>query len=284
MAETYFVRFRGRAVGPYSLAQAQQMARKGQLSRTSEVSTDGNSWTHAAAFYEIFERPMVAHDSSIGTQSRGVSVAGEAGRTTGVDTPKLPSLNEWYYTTGDSQMGPTSTANIITMLNAGTLATQDRVWREGLDNWVSVASVPEFSGAVAAVVPQAVSSRAVVADAGAFCRECGERISRRAVICPKCGVPTDQSDAHGPRQLSVGEPASITRYRAAGTKKARSTAAILAFFLGGLGAHHFYLGNIVLGLIYLLFCMTFIPAVIALIEAIVYLCMSDEAFDAKYNN
>ena len=57
MAETYFVRFRGRTVGPYSLAQAQQMARKGQLSRASEVSNDGQAWSQAGSFPEIFERP-----------------------------------------------------------------------------------------------------------------------------------------------------------------------------------------------------------------------------------
>jgi TM2 domain-containing membrane protein YozV len=31
-----------------------------------------------------------------------------------------------------------------------------------------------------------------------------------------------------------------------------------------------------------LFCWTFIPAIIAFIEFIVYLCMSDESFSAKY--
>ena len=60
------------------------------------------------------------------------------------------------------------------------------------------------------------------------------------------------------------------------------TAALLAFFLGGLGVHHFYLGNTLLGVLYLLFCWTFIPAIIAFIEFVVFLCMSDAKFAAKY--
>ena len=49
-------------------------------------------------------------------------------------------------------------------------------------------------------------------------------------------------------------------------QKSKSTAILLALFLGGLGAHHFYLGKYWLGILYLLFFWTFIPAIIALFE------------------
>lgn len=42
--------------------------------------------------------------------------------------------------------------------------------------------------------------------------------------------------------------------------------AILAFFLGGFGAHHFYLGRTAWGVAYLCTCWTFIPAIVAFIE------------------
>lgn len=47
--------------------------------------------------------------------------------------------------------------------------------------------------------------------------------------------------------------------------------ALLAFFLGGFGAHKFYAGKVGLGILYLLFCWTFIPGIIAFIEFIVAL-------------
>lgn len=65
--------------------------------------------------------------------------------------------------------------------------------------------------------------------------------------------------------------------------KNKTTAAILAFFLGGFGVHRFYLGQAGLGLAYLLFCWTFIPAIIAIVDFIIFLTMSDEAFNMKYN-
>lgn len=93
-----------------------------------------------------------------------------------------------------------------------------------------------------------------------FCTECGAEINIKAEICPKCGV----------RQIySSGNSNKIT-------------AGILALLVGGLGAHHFYLKHIGRGILYLLFCWTFIPALISLIEGIVYLTMSDDEFSRKY--
>lgn len=46
---------------------------------------------------------------------------------------------------------------------------------------------------------------------------------------------------------------------------------LLALFLGGIGAHKFYAGKTGMGIVYLLFCWTYIPAFLALIELIVAL-------------
>ncbi len=103
-----------------------------------------------------------------------------------------------------------------------------------------------------------------------FCTECGEVINEKAEICPKCGV----------RQGST--TSSNNGIVSAPNGKTRITAALLAFFLGGLGAHKFYLGNVGMGILYLLMCWTFIPAIVAFIEFIILITMSDDVFIAKY--
>lgn len=65
--------------------------------------------------------------------------------------------------------------------------------------------------------------------------------------------------------------------------KDKTTAGIIALLLGGLGIHKFYLGNNVAGIFYFLFCWTFIPAIIALIEGIILLTMDEKTFNEKYN-
>jgi TM2 domain-containing membrane protein YozV len=94
------------------------------------------------------------------------------------------------------------------------------------------------------------------------CRECGEKISSKAGSCPNCGAPQSGSSS--------------------GSDKSRITAAILAFFLGGIGVHKFYLEQSGQGILMLLFCWTFIPAIIAFVDFIRFLVMSDEEFGRKY--
>lgn len=104
-----------------------------------------------------------------------------------------------------------------------------------------------------------------------FCSECGSIIKAKAEICPKCGV----------RQIPASQPIFGN---AAPNGKNKIAAALFALFLGGFGAHKFYLGQIGMGLVYLLFCWTFIPTLIALIEFILLITMPDETFYQKYGN
>ncbi|WP_148612204.1 TM2 domain-containing protein [Aeromonas sobria] len=53
------------------------------------------------------------------------------------------------------------------------------------------------------------------------------------------------------------------------------TPALLAFFLVGIGIHKFYVGKAPQAFLCLIFCWTFIHAVI---EFIIYICMSDEKY------
>jgi TM2 domain-containing membrane protein YozV len=68
------------------------------------------------------------------------------------------------------------------------------------------------------------------------------------------------------------------RYQPA--KKSTTVGVLLALFLGGLGVHHFYLHRVALGVLYIVFCWTFIPAIIAVLEAFV---MSERVDDYNAN-
>ncbi len=106
-------------------------------------------------------------------------------------------------------------------------------------------------------------STAQVTTSAKYCHACGTQIYVGSESCPKCGAyQAIQSNKN---------------------RRRRVTATLFAVFLGGLGIHKFYLGNIVGGLIYLLFCWTFIPSIISFIEGIYYLIISDSDFNRLYN-
>lgn len=108
-----------------------------------------------------------------------------------------------------------------------------------------------------------------------FCFQCGTQIPADAGFCAGCGVRQD------PVPTSVAVPYPVYRAPVVG-RKSRLAAILLAFFLGGLGIHKFYLGRPVAGVLYLLFFWTSIPFFTSLVETIIYICMSDEQFAVKY--
>lgn len=67
------------------------------------------------------------------------------------------------------------------------------------------------------------------------------------------------------------------------TMKSKVNAGILALFFGFVGVHKFYLRQRFQGLIYLVFCWTFVPMILSFVEAIRFFSMTDEQFDARYN-
>lgn len=58
---------------------------------------------------------------------------------------------------------------------------------------------------------------------------------------------------------------------------------ILALVGGFFGLQEFYRGNVGLGILAVLFCWTCIPAIVAAIEALVWLFRGPEVFDMVYN-
>ncbi len=94
-----------------------------------------------------------------------------------------------------------------------------------------------------------------------FCAACGQVVHQSATSCPQCGA------------VQPGVAAAIP--------KSRTAAVLWAVFLGGFGAHKFYTGKLGWGFLYLVFCWTYVPAVVSLVEAIWYVTLDDEQFNLR---
>jgi TM2 domain-containing membrane protein YozV len=106
---------------------------------------------------------------------------------------------------------------------------------------------------------------------------------------PAIGMQVD-FEAHENRALSVfpvpgASPAPVVAAPPQ-TDRNKYVAAVLAFLLGWLGIHRFYLGRIGTGILMLVLSCTFIGLVLsvpwAFIDMIRYLVMSDREFAARY--
>jgi TM2 domain-containing membrane protein YozV len=95
------------------------------------------------------------------------------------------------------------------------------------------------------------------------CPDCSTQLSDLAPACPKCGRP-----------MRATAPVATTTKR----PKNRTVAIVLALFLGGVGAHKFYLEKPGEGFLFILFCWTFIPAILGLFAAFHYMSLTDQQF------
>lgn len=127
------------------------------------------------------------------------------------------------------------------------------------------------------------------------CPCCGASININATECKYCGeaITVQQPQyQQGPQyqqpqyqqtpQYQQPYYQQSPQYSVPPYSKSKTTAGILAILLGGFGIHKFYLGRIVLGVLYLLFFWTYVPSIIGIIEGIIYLTSNEEKFYFKF--
>lgn len=138
------------------------------------------------------------------------------------------------------------------------------------------------------------------------CPQCGAPIDPGAVECKYCGEKLAQQQINRqmnqqPPQQQMRQPAqpqvqtvyvqqpapqpvyTTTAINPAWPVKSKIVAGILAIILGGLGIHKFYLGKTGMGILYLVFCWTYIPTIVSFFEGLIYLCSNDENFQLKHH-
>ena len=130
------------------------------------------------------------------------------------------------------------------------------------------------------------------------CPQCGAPVDPMATECKFCGerlvaqqtaqqLQSQQPYIQQPQQPQVviqqvaPQPVYVSGINPSWPIKSKVAAGILGIFLGGIGVHKFYLGKTGMGILYLCFCWTAIPAFIGFIEGIMYLCSNDENFQLK---
>jgi len=155
--QTYFIRNRGRVLGPFSIEKLKSMRARGQFSRVHEVSTDRANWSPASSLEDIFNLP-----SAVGPVRAGIPTAAEmnAGQPNAVLSGPPPIADEhaagpsggatsaeeaiWYYRTNDQQYGPATTTEVRNLIGSGRLGPLDYVWRDGLMEWATVEDTAEL--------------------------------------------------------------------------------------------------------------------------------------------
>ena len=98
-----------------------------------------------------------------------------------------------------------------------------------------------------------------------LCKGCARPLRARSRFCDQCGTKVEEQEKVIPVHILE-----------------QKKAALLAIFLGGFGAHKFYLGQIKYGIFYLLFIWTLIPVLLGIIEGVRLFQLPEDQFTKQY--
>jgi hypothetical protein len=154
MDNSLYIRVRGRVLGPYDQEKLQSLARRGQLSRMHELSSDGASWVRAANYPELFTGAQA--DMPMPMSRAGTSMSADAAAMMdGMGAaPQQQMQQQWYYTSGGVQRGPVDFSNLQLLMGTSQVRPDDLVWSDGMPAWIAASQIPGLGHvAVAAESP-----------------------------------------------------------------------------------------------------------------------------------
>ncbi len=118
------------------------------------------------------------------------------------------------------------------------------------------------------------------------CPNCGSTLDPGAKFCASCGFEISPKSINEDRDQEFSSSDNAVEAEVVAPPeifiKDRMVAGILAILVGAFGIHKFYLNDMGMGILYLLFSWTGIPTILGLIEGVIYLTTSDEEFQEKY--
>lgn len=165
--DTWYVRARGRVLGPLSWAQLQALRERGQLARFDQVSRDRQSWAPADSLERLFPRGGSGGAFVAGTGARTISErpkrrpvqepepepdgflildddAGGSGPDLRTAGPASDEPTGWYYAEAGVPQGPVDYPDLRRLAKDGRIGPDTLYWRSGLEQWTSGSDLREL--------------------------------------------------------------------------------------------------------------------------------------------
>ena len=135
--EGWYVRSRGKVLGPFDFRQLQGLKNQKRLAKFDEVSRgDRRSWVVASTISELFPA------ASAGGADPG---AGGGDDAYGVEAPPEVEAATWYYMTLLGSSPPLTLPGIIRLVGTGVVQAETLVWTVDMPDWVPARTVPALS-------------------------------------------------------------------------------------------------------------------------------------------
>jgi len=160
--EKYFIRVRGRIVGPFDMAELQRRVRLGTLARVHEVSLDRQTWQPATDLTELFSVPATTESPLTGDvgSSQPIPLKSDVPDMTPAALPTSDSSgqagsNTYFYSRNGVTKGPISWRALQALVSEKALQATDIVWEMGQNQ---PKPVSQWSGLAPSSRPEAAQA------------------------------------------------------------------------------------------------------------------------------
>jgi S1-C subfamily serine protease len=143
----YYIRVRGKVMGPLGLHQLKTLRDRGQFRRFHEVSEDGTRWMPASLLSDLFPSSAAGKDqiSQPASLERGDSQPASPANAGNVAKVPAQSPAEWYYMDPDeNRQGPVSKEKFLALVQTRAINDKTPVWKNGMADWETAGSVKEL--------------------------------------------------------------------------------------------------------------------------------------------
>ena len=145
---SWYVRARGRVLGPLTWAQLQSLRDRGQLARFDQVSQDRQNWVGADQVARLF--PLSGTGGSQGPTAASAGTADfiildeDEGFGSGPTASTVGDAPEWFFARGGTHQGPVRLSELQRMADAGEIDPATLVWKSGMEQWTPGSWVAEL--------------------------------------------------------------------------------------------------------------------------------------------
>ena len=188
----WYVRSKGRTLGPFSWTQLESLRDRGQLAHFHEVSHDRQVWMGAASLPGLFGPPGPGTESSgsvgftvVSADPNAYGLAGDPG--SGTQPAVTQDASAWFFARDGSHQGPVPLGELRRMAAAGEINAYSQVWKNGMPNWVPGYQVPELGfGELAAGLSRTSAPQTTEQGPYATLRPVGYQPGGTGFRCPFC--------------------------------------------------------------------------------------------------
>lgn len=121
--ERYYVRFKGRVLGPLTREKTMDLAKRGQITKQHELSPDGVAWKQAQEFPDLFAVERAAASQAATKEKQNEASAAQA------------PAEEWYAHFENSNHGPVDLKGMKNWIALGAVNRETLIWRPGMSEW-----------------------------------------------------------------------------------------------------------------------------------------------------